>query len=58
MNHIDIAFAITRFGGSFVKCLGEALLHADESNIQKIRQTWPDYWSEYEQLAMKYEAGK
>ena len=35
------------YGGSFVKALGEALTHADAINVQKIKDTWPKYWSKY-----------
>lgn len=34
-----------RSGGSFLKGLSQALLHADISNVQKIMHTWPEYWN-------------
>ena len=36
-----------RYGGSFVKNLGTALVHADISNTLKIRETFSDYWETY-----------
>lgn len=36
-----------KYGGSFVRCLGEALSHADANNVKKIRQAFPEYWKEY-----------
>ncbi len=45
---------ITR-GGSFVKCLGLALRHADGQNIWKIKKTWPEEWNTYLQIGI---AGK
>jgi hypothetical protein len=45
-----VAKAMIRWGGSFVKALGDALLCADPSNSVKIAGTFPDYWRRY--LAM------
>ncbi len=42
-----VSLGMRERGGSFVKALGEALLHAHPSNIQKIKDTWPEYWEEY-----------
>lgn len=44
-----------KFGGSFVKALGEALAHADPVNTKKIMITWPDYWKKYADLGHKEE---
>ena len=40
-------------GGSFVKSLGEALSHADTINVQKIKNTWPEYWNKYLEVGKK-----
>ena len=42
-----VSLGMRKFGGSFVKALGEALAHADPKNSRLIKQTWPDYWKEY-----------
>jgi len=34
-------------GGSFVKALGEALAHADDNNVKKIKEAWPAFWDNY-----------
>ncbi|KKM70733.1 hypothetical protein LCGC14_1437830 [marine sediment metagenome] len=39
-----------KHGGSFVQALGTAAERADDSNLSKIKETWPEYWSEYEGL--------
>lgn len=44
---VEVLNAMKRFGGSFVKCLGEAGLRADKENLLKIENTWPEYWSDY-----------
>ena len=41
------------FGGSFVKALGEALSHADVTNTEKIKETWPEYWKQYLEMGEK-----
>ena len=42
-----VSQGMRKFGGSFVKALGEALAHADPQNTRKIKATWFDYWKEY-----------
>lgn len=34
-----------KFGGSFLKGLSQALLHADINNVIKIMNTWPTEWA-------------
>ena len=50
MNEQDIwtLDAMEEQGGSFVKALANAARHADPVNFQKIKDTWPDYWKDYE----------
>lgn len=40
----NVVWAWERFGGSFVKGLAQALMHADPRNTKKIHDTWPEYW--------------
>lgn len=47
MEQQRVAWAMKRFGGSFVGALGVALAHADHENAAKIKATWPDYWTKY-----------
>ena len=51
MNIIEekqyVAWAMTQYGGGFVKRLGEALYQADSENAKKIHDTWPEYWAKY-----------
>ena len=39
------------YGGSFVRALAEAARHADAVNLQKIKDTWPEYWQQYTDMA-------
>jgi hypothetical protein len=40
-----------QYGGSFVKALADLAARADHVNLQKIKDTWPEYWKEYSELA-------
>lgn len=46
-----VASAMIKYGGSFVENLGRALQCADMINTQKIRDTWPEYWQQYLEIA-------
>ena len=48
-----VAENMQRFGGSFVQFLGRALAHADDRNISRIKQAFPDYWEEYLQMGSR-----
>lgn len=34
-------------GGSFVKALANAARFADDDNLDRIKNTWPEYWTLY-----------
>lgn len=39
------------YGGSFVCKLGAAALVADDQNLRRIKNTWPEYWDQYTRMA-------
>ena len=39
------------YGGSFVRKLGAAALVADDQNLRRIKNTWPEYWYQYTLMA-------
>lgn len=43
--------AMKKYGGSFVHALAVAALVADDDNRRRIRETWPEYWAKYAQMA-------
>lgn len=47
--------AMRKYGGSFVKALAEAASRADRSNLHKIKTTFSEYWSEYEEKGREIE---
>ena len=50
--------AMITFGGSFAHALGKALVCADQKNAQKIKETWPNEWAQYLQMAARADAIK
>ena len=53
MNDQDLKVieAMEKFGGSFVVALAGAARRADQNNLAKIKQTWPEYWKQYTEMA-------
>ena len=51
MTDYKIMQAMTIYGGSFVKALGFAALHADSINLAKLKTAFPEYWDEYQKIA-------
>ncbi len=48
---IDVAEAMEKYGGSFVKKLSSLVYCADPVNLAKIKNAWPEYWDQYLQLS-------
>ena len=40
--------AMEKHGGSFVKALANLARHADSKNIEIVKETWSEYWAQYE----------
>ena len=49
-HEFEVVNLMSRFGGSFVKCLAECFYHADPCNFKKLKDAFPRYWSEYEAM--------
>jgi len=58
INVSQVAEAMTLYGGSFVQALGRALMQADNDNQRRIKETWPEYWAEYVDVAQKLELNR
>ena len=43
--------AMKKYGGSFVRALAEAATKADEDNLRRMREAWPDYWFRYSAMS-------
>ena len=57
MNEHDyhIVSMMEKYGGSFVKALANACHHADPINLAKLKNAFPEYWKEYEEMFDEYE---
>ncbi len=53
MTEEDIIIVATmeKYGGSFVRALAALARRADPVNLRKIKNTWSQYWEDYEALA-------
>lgn len=52
-EHFAIGQAMAVYGGSFMSNLGKALQCADGNNQKKIKETWPEDWQKYRNVAVK-----
>lgn len=50
--------AMREYGGSFVQSLAELAERADPINLEKIKETWPEYWQQYELEGKKMQTKK
>jgi len=50
---LAVAEAMMKYGGSFVKALGQALLLADSDNAEKIKIAFKEYWEKYWEIYKK-----
>lgn len=48
------AKAMKKFGGSFVKALGECLLLADSDNVKRLEAAFPEYLEKYGSKSTMY----
>lgn len=52
-DHLEVAYCMQTWGGSFVKALSQCIVLADPDNLEKIKLAWPDYWAKYSARAEK-----
>ncbi len=48
----EITEAMIKYGGSFVKGLGELHRKADDINKIRLKKAFPEYWAEYKEIAI------
>ena len=55
MNEEDreVLRAMRIYGGGFVSALAEAGYRADEENLRRIKEAWPEYWSQYLKMSQR-----
>lgn len=52
-HEIEVIETMQKYGGGFVKALAQCFLLADGNNFYKLRETFPEYWKQYEEMAKK-----
>lgn len=48
---LEVVGAMEKYGGSFIVALAGAARCADAINLAKIKNTFPDYWWQYTEMA-------
>lgn len=48
---IDVTEAMLKWGGGFVKALAQAMRIADDDNLKKLKDAFPEYWKQYKEMA-------
>ena len=48
-----VAGNMMKYGGNFVQCLASCILAADDNNIIKIKNAFPEYWEQYKNIGGK-----
>lgn len=46
-KEFEVVDRMAKEGGSFVKALAECFYRADRRNIDRLKETFKDYWEEY-----------
>ncbi len=52
LSDYDITIAMLTFGGSFAENLAHTWRAADPINQARLKDAFPDYWAQYEKLAL------
>jgi hypothetical protein len=50
-ERITVSQNMLKYGGCFIRGIGEALVHADEINTAKIKVAFPDEWAKYLEMS-------
>lgn len=53
VDDFEVIEAMTRYGGSFIKHIGEAASCADMRNMAKIKAMWTEEWNQYASFVKK-----
>lgn len=49
-KNLEVVERMASYGGSFVKALAECFSRADSFNFKRLKDTFFDYWEEYEKM--------
>ena len=54
VNHdemLKVTGAMKVFGGSFVVALSDAMRRADQDNLRRLKDAFPEYWKQYKEMS-------
>lgn len=51
ITDLEILRCMERRGGSFVRALANAAMHADDRNLKRLKLAFDDYWITYREMA-------
>ena len=52
-QEFEVVDEMNKYGGSFVKALAQCFYLADVNNFKKLKETFSEYWSQYEKSINK-----
>jgi hypothetical protein len=52
-EEMDVVDCMANRGGGFVKALAECFYRADPINFKKLKDAFPEYWTQYSNLLTK-----
>lgn len=52
-QEIKVVETMEKYGGSFVKALAQCFYRADRNNINKLKEAFPEYWGQYEEMTTR-----
>ena len=55
IDDFDVTETMIKFGGSFVKTLGQLFRMADGDNKTILKNAFPKYWKKYSEIAEELE---
>jgi hypothetical protein len=54
-DEFRVVDAMYKYGGSFVRALSECFYRADVFNVIKLKEAFPEYWKQYDEMSQKDE---
>lgn len=52
-HDLKVIDAMERYGDTFVRALAQCFLRADAGNYEILKKTFPEYWSNYEEISKR-----
>ena len=53
-HEFEVVGMMETYGGSFVRSLAKCFHHADMFNVRRLKNAFPEYWTEYELMLVNF----